>query len=121
MLPSHGLLARVFYRVPVSICPLVQTKAQGHETLHTRGISTSPHHLKWEGRPASENTVREKDSHNVQQDAVREGKADRQAKEEGGSRAASERAGKSHEKARAEFPEAPDTIGMQDERGGVSY
>jgi len=52
----------------------------------------------------------------VQHDASREGK-DERAKGNG-SRATSEGSGGSNERAKKEFPEAPDTIGMQDERGG---
>jgi hypothetical protein len=73
---------------------------------------------KWEGRKAEENTVRETDTNNIQQDASREGKKERAEGE--GSRGTSEQAGDSNKKAKEEFPEAPDTIGMQDERGQVS-
>ncbi|TVY86185.1 hypothetical protein LAWI1_G006932, partial [Lachnellula willkommii] len=54
--------------------------------------------------------------HNVQHDASRQGKEERA--KGNGSRATSEGSGGSNERAREEFPEAPDTIGMQDERGG---
>lgn len=54
--------------------------------------------------------------HNVQHDASREGKEERA--KGNGSRGTSEGSGGSNKKAREEFPEAPDTIGMQDERGG---
>lgn len=52
----------------------------------------------------------------IQHDASKEGKAER-AKGDG-SRGTSEGSGGSNRKAKEEFPEAPDTIGMQDERGG---
>lgn len=48
-------------------------------------------------------------------DAGKEGREERSKGE--GSRGTSEKSGNSNEKAKEEFPEAPDTIGMQDERG----
>lgn len=54
---------------------------------------------------------------------MKEGKAERAGatKEgEGKSRGTSEGDGGSGQRAKKEFPEAPDTIGMQDERGGKS-
>lgn len=84
-----------------------------------RTLTTSSRLLKWEGRQPEENTVREGDKHNVQHDASREGKAERAKPGENASRGTSERAGESQEKAKKEYPEAPDpAIGMQDERGG---
>lgn len=70
---------------------------------------------KWEGRQPGEHPNNETDKPNVQHDAVKEGKEER-AKGEG-SRGTSESSGGSNQKAKEEFPEAPDTIGMQDERG----
>lgn len=90
-------------------------------------FSTTPRSGKWEGRQADENTTREKDTHNAQQDAVRDGKAERAAGESGSSGATSEKAGGAghadlNEKAKKEHPEAPGpVIGMNDERGGVSF
>lgn len=101
-------MARAFHRVP----PKVSTSS----TITTaRRLSVSSAHRKWEGRQPEENTAREKDKQNVQHDASREGKQER-AKGEG-SRGTSEQAGESNRKAKEEFPEAPDTVGMQDERG----
>jgi hypothetical protein len=51
----------------------------------------------------------------VQHDASKEGKQER-AKGQG-SRGTTETSGNSNKRAKDEFPEAPDTIGMQDERG----
>ncbi|KAI9055569.1 hypothetical protein LZ554_000515 [Drepanopeziza brunnea f. sp. 'monogermtubi'] len=111
MLPNIGLMARVFRRVPA------QTTAS--RSVPTRGLSSTSRASKWEGRKPEENTVREGDTHNVQQDATREGKAERANSGENASRGTSEKAGGSVEKAKSEFPEAPDAaIGMQDERGG---
>ncbi len=59
--------------------------------------------------------MREADTHSVQQDVTRGGKQERSKGE--GSRGATEKAGESNRKAKEEFPEAPDTVGMQDERG----
>jgi len=66
--------------------------------------------------------VREKDSHNVQQDATRDGKAERAAGE-GGTGTTEKAGGKGqgdlNKKAKEEHPEAPGpVIGMNDERGG---
>ena len=80
-----------------------------------RCLSNSSINRKWEGRQPEENTTREKDKHNVQHDASREGKQERAQGE--GSRGTSEQSGDANKKAKEEFPEAPDTIGMQDERG----
>ncbi|EKD21370.1 uncharacterized protein L3040_000593 [Drepanopeziza brunnea f. sp. 'multigermtubi'] len=111
MLPNIGLMARVFRRVPA------QTTAS--RSVPARGLSGTSRASKWEGRKPEENTVREGDTHNVQQDATREGKAERANPGENASRGTSEKAGGSVEKAKSEFPEAPDAaIGMQDERGG---
>ncbi|TAQ84683.1 hypothetical protein B7494_g6992 [Chlorociboria aeruginascens] len=85
-----------------------RTIRQIHGTLPNR---------KWEGRPAADSTVRESDSHNAQQDAVKEGKSER-AKGEGG-QATSEKSSGGNEKAKKDNPEAPwPVIGMNDERGG---
>jgi hypothetical protein len=59
--------------------------------------------------------TRERDTNNVQHGASREGKQER-AKGEG-SRGTTEASGESNRRAKEEFPEAPDTVGMQDERG----
>jgi len=64
-----------------------------------------------------------KDTHNVQQDAVRGGEKDRGKGQTQGSNAATESAdggGENvHEKTKREFPEAKGpVIGMNDERGG---
>ncbi|OWO97712.1 hypothetical protein B2J93_2472 [Marssonina coronariae] len=83
-----------------------------------RALSASARLQKWEGRKAEDNTVREGDAHNVQHDASREGKAERARGGEEGSRGATEQAGDANRKAKEEFPEAPDTLGMQDDRGG---
>lgn len=89
MLPDARLMARAFHRVLPS--------------------------GKWEGRQPEEHATREKDKHNVQHDASKEGKAERAQGE--GSRGTSEQSGGANQRAKEEFPEAPDTIGMQDERG----
>ncbi|KAG0652525.1 hypothetical protein D0Z07_0027 [Hyphodiscus hymeniophilus] len=70
----------------------------------------------WEGRQADENPTREKDKHNVQHDAVKEGK-DERAKGEG-SVGTSEKGGDANKKAERDNTEAPKpVIGMNDERG----
>jgi hypothetical protein len=83
--------------------------------MTVRHLSGSSVNRKWEGRQPEENTAHEKDSNTVQHDASKEGKQER-AKGEG-SRGTSEQSGDANKKAKEEFPEAPDTIGMQDERG----
>jgi len=98
MLPNHRLLARAFHRPA------------------TRKFSTSTVGRKGEGGKEKDHVTDETDSHNVQHDADREGKKERATGE--GSRGATEGSGGSNQKAKEEFPEAPDTIGMQDERGG---
>jgi hypothetical protein len=56
----------------------------------------------------------------VQHDAVKEGKAERASGE--GSAASSEKGGEGNKKAEKDMPEAPKpVIGMNDERGGVSF
>jgi hypothetical protein len=109
MLPNARLMARAFHRVP----PTITNTSSA--TTAVRRLSSSSANRKWEGRQPEENTTREKDKHNVQHDASREGKQER-AKGEG-SRGTSEQSGDSNKKAKEEFPEAPDTVGMQDERG----
>jgi len=104
LLPDASLMARAFHRVP--------SKAS---MTRARCLSNSSINRKWEGRQPEENTTREKDKHNVQHDASREGKQERAQGE--GSRGTSEQSGDANKKAKEEFPEAPDTIGMQDERG----
>ncbi|EHL03712.1 hypothetical protein GLAREA_00649 [Glarea lozoyensis ATCC 20868] len=101
-LPNHRLLARAFQRTPQTTRPLATTPALG----------------KWTGRPAEEHVAREQDSNNVQIDAVKEGKQERAKGSSGNTRAANEGSGGENKKAKEDFPEAPDTIGMQDERGG---
>jgi len=103
-------MARAFHRVPPKV-----TTATSSTTNTARRLSISSTKKKWEGRQPEENTTREKDSHNVQHDASKEGKQER-AKGDG-SRGTSEASGESNKKAKEEFPEAPDTVGMQDERG----
>jgi len=110
MLPNGRLIARVFHHVPVN--------AATRTSISVRGLSTSASQQAWEGRKPEEQPAREADKHNVQHDASREGKKERAAPPGEGSRGTQEGAGKSNEKAKEEFPEAPDTIGMQDERGG---
>ncbi len=107
MLPNIRLMARVFHRVPPQITNSSSTTA--------RLLSGSAANRKWEGRQPEEHPTTETDKPNVQHDAVKDGKEER-AKGEG-SRGTSESSGGSNQKAKEEFPEAPDTIGMQDERG----
>lgn len=112
MLPNARLLMRAFHRVP----------PYSH-AAPIRRYSPSSTNLKWEGRPAEENPSREPDTHNAQQDAVRDGKAER-ASGKGESSATSEKAGGAghkdlNKKAKEDHPEAPGpVIGMNDERGG---
>lgn len=94
MLPNIRLMARAFHWVP----PV---------TSSSRPLSTTTSQQKWEGRKAEENTVREKDSHNVQHDAVKEGKEERAKGKESDSRGASEGDEGSRARAKSEFPEAP--------------
>jgi hypothetical protein len=108
MLPNAKLMARAFHRVaPVT-------------TNAVRSLSTTLPSKKWEGRKADEHVAREPDSHNVQVDAVKEGKQERASGE--GSAAASEKdVDQKNKKAKEDHPEAPGVvIGMNDERGGVS-
>jgi hypothetical protein len=108
LLPDASLMARAFHRVsPRTTTTLTAAVA--------RRLSNSSIRSKWEGRQPEENTTREKDKHNVQHDASKEGKQERA--EGDGSRGTSEKSGNANKKAKEEFPEAPDTIGMQDERG----
>jgi hypothetical protein len=118
MLPNHRLLTRAFHRVPVPI-----SKATSNAPT-ARRLSNSSINQKWEGSKAKDHTARETDSHNVVQDATRDGKAER-AKGEGSS-GTSEKAGVKGEanlnkKAERDYKEAPKpVIGMNDERGSVS-
>merc|ERR1712093_366661 len=109
-LPSIRLMARAFHRVPPSI---TTSQSTASTTTTIRQLSATSRTQKWEGSRPEDHTTREKDSHNVEHDAVKEGK--------GKSRGASEGDGGSGQRAKKEFPEAPDTIGMQDERGGKSW
>ncbi|KAK0107351.1 hypothetical protein ONS95_004044 [Cadophora gregata] len=98
MLPNIRLMARAFQRVS----PVTTTST-------SRQLSNTPSAQKWEGRQPEENATRQKDSHNVQHEAVKEGKAERAGVkgEEGKSRGTSQEDGGSGERAKKEFPEAP--------------
>jgi len=119
MLPQARLLARAFHRVPVAI-PTAQTLP----TVRRLSCGTPLQKKSPPGSPDSEHATKEKDAHNVQSDAVREGKQERASGE--GSSAATEKAdgGKAqgedgNKKAERDNPEAPKpVIGMNDERGG---
>jgi hypothetical protein len=100
-------MARAFHRVPPQVTNSSSTT--------TRLFSGSAVSRKWEGRQPEEHPTTETDKPNVQHEAVKDGKEER-AKGEG-SRGTSESSGGSNERAKEEFPEATDTIGMQDERG----
>ena len=114
MLPNHRLLARAFHRVPSNVTSTSTSVKQA------RRFSLSAAQKKWEGRKAEENTSREKDSHNVQHDAVKEGKSERASGE--GSVGSTEKGGEANKKAEKDHKEAPTpVIGMNDERGGVSW
>merc|ERR1712093_653873 len=119
-LPSIRLMARAFHRVPPSI---TTSQSTASTTTTIRQLSATSRTQKWEGSQPEDHTTREKDSHNVEHDAVKEGKAERAGATKEGevkSRGTSEGDGGSGQRAKKEFPEAPDTIGMQDERGGKS-
>ncbi|RDL39210.1 uncharacterized protein BP5553_03550 [Venustampulla echinocandica] len=81
----------------------------------TRLLTTTTSVQKWKGSTGKDHITNGADSHNVQQDAVMAGKKERGEVDR--SRGISEQSGGSNQKARQEFPEAPDTVGMQDERG----
>jgi len=102
--------------MPIQLLALTRTVRPSRTPRLFRTFATTPKHLKWEGRGPEEHTTREPDKLNVQHDASKEGKEER-AKGDG-SRGTSGKSGDSNKKAKEEFPEAPDTIGMQDERGG---
>lgn len=108
ILPNAKLLARAFHRVP------------SVTTTAAKGISSTASAKAWEGKKPEEHANNESDSHNVQVDAVKEGKAERASGD--GSAAASEKdKDKMNQKGKDEHPEAPGVvIGMNDERGGVS-
>lgn len=118
MLPNHRLLARAFHRVPVTISKTTSNAST------VRRLSNSSINQKWEGSKGEDHIVRETDSHNVQQDAARSGKAERALGE--ASSGTSEKAGMKreenlNEKAKRDHKEAPKpVIGMNDERGSVS-
>lgn len=125
MLPSHRLLARAFHRVPATSSKEISNiNFPSHKALNARRLSNSSIQQKWEGSKAEEHATRETDKYNVQQDATKEGKAERASGE--GSSATSEKAGMKGEqdlnkKAEKDHEEAPQpVIGMNDERGGVS-
>lgn len=113
-LPSARLMARAFHR---TIKP----------TSQIRSISTTQSLSAWTGRQPEDNTVRETDSNNVQQDAVREGKQDRASSDasDGANKsgATSEKdVGNMNKKAKQDHPEAPGPIlGMNDERGSKGH
>lgn len=81
---------------------------------------TSPSKV-FDGSKPDHHVTREKDNINVQYDAAKEGKAERASGE--GSAAASEKdKDKKNKKAQEDYPEAHEVvIGMNDERGGVSF
>ncbi|KAG9236229.1 hypothetical protein BJ875DRAFT_457131 [Amylocarpus encephaloides] len=119
MPPKHrllGLALRSSRAAPPS--PTPRSHLPQSHTTQANSLSTTSRKGRWDGRPASEHAAREGDTHNLQHDAVKGGKAERAKGEGSGERATSERDGGSAAKAREEFPEAPDTVGMQDERGG---
>jgi len=104
-------MARAFHRVP----PQVNSSSTPSTASSIRRLSTSSSNQKWEGSKPKDHITNENDKHNVHYDANNEGKTERSKGE--GSRGTSEKAGDANKKAKEEFPEAPDTIGMQDERG----
>ncbi|RDW62846.1 hypothetical protein BP5796_11148 [Coleophoma crateriformis] len=111
LLPSITLMARAFHRVPPSQCPLM---------IRSQPFSSTSSAAKWKGSESPEHVTNEGDSHNVQQDASKDGK---QARAEGSenSAATSEKGTSAGEKAKSEHPNAPGPIlGMEDERGGKS-
>jgi hypothetical protein len=116
MLPNPRLLARAFHRVSVQVSTQTGNRASR--------LSTSSAKAKWEGSKPEDNVARETDSHNIQQDATRSGKAERasgqgsSATTESASSAGSEDLNKKAEKDHAEAPKP--VIGMNDERGPVS-
>ncbi|KAF8858944.1 hypothetical protein BDZ45DRAFT_725700 [Acephala macrosclerotiorum] len=129
ILPNIRLMARAFHRVPPSPSP---SSTQLSNTA-IRRLSTSSPAQKWEGSKLEDHITNEKDSHNVRYDAHREGQEERSRGDRSRgdrsrgdrsrgdrSRGTSEKAGEANKKAKEEFPEAPDTVGMQDERGGKS-
>ncbi|KAH7407516.1 hypothetical protein BKA64DRAFT_705925 [Cadophora sp. MPI-SDFR-AT-0126] len=109
-LPNTRLMARAFHRVPPAI---TTSKSTSSTSTQIRKLSTTSPSRKWEGSQPEEHATREKDSHNVQHDAVKSGKAERAGavKEgEGKSRGASQKDGGSGERAKREFPEAPGVV-----------
>ncbi|PVH74180.1 hypothetical protein DL98DRAFT_519487, partial [Cadophora sp. DSE1049] len=110
MLPNIRLMARAFHRVPPAITTTSSSPSPSTASTVRRLSTTSPSQ-KWEGRQPEEHATREKDSHNVQHDAVKEGKAERadaaKGEEEGKSRGTSQKDGGSAERAKRDFPEAP--------------
>lgn len=72
-------------------------------------MSTTSPVKKWEGSESKEHITNENDKHNVQHDAAKEGKQERAGEGKGvGSRGTTGKAGNSNEKAKKDFPEAPE-------------
>jgi hypothetical protein len=109
MISNTQLLARILHRVPPAT------------VVSRKTFSSTVPSKKFDGSKPDDHVTNEKDKHNVQYDAAREGRAERASGE--GSAAASEKdEDKRNKKAQQEHPGAPGVvIGMNDERGGVSF
>lgn len=111
MLPNSRLLARAFHRVPLSVASSNQV----------RTLSNSAPRAAWEGSKPEEHVVRESDVHNIQQDASKDGKAERASGDNPDGSTIEKDVGSENKKAKEDHPEAPEpVIGMNDERGSVS-
>ena len=75
----------------------------------------------WEGRHRDDHAV-ERDRHDSQADAAQEGMKAHQEGREGSQATSRKDEGNQNKRAKQDRPEAPEpVIGMNDERGGVSY
>lgn len=119
---------------PTAISPFVLSNFKARPTLLSSPVSvtTSTNTLtlprfasgSWEGRQPEEHVTNQKDELNIQSSASKAGRQERATG--GGSEQSSATSEKDHgdqnKKAKEDHPEAPGpVIGMNDERGGVSF
>jgi len=82
-------------------------------TAHDAGTS-------WGGREGRDHAVK-RPAHDVQSQTAQKGMKDHEEGKEGSDAISRKDERNSHEKTKEEFPEAPTTIGMNDERGGKGH
>ena len=102
---------------------LTRTLRTSTKTLTlTRTLTSTPRALAWTGSGGEEHTTNRKDELDVQSGASKSGKRDRVEGNKQSSAASETDSRDNNKRAKEDHPEAPGpVIGMNDERGGVSF